>query len=110
MLSETFIILPKTAVTGTGAADRYGNPQWTWPTGSTVSGRIQQVATVERIDGRDTVITSYRLVLFPSVTIGAYDRVQDAAGRTYEVDGAPLIATSPRGPHHLEVSLRHVAG
>lgn len=110
MLSETFTILPKTAVTGTGAADRYGNPQWTWPTGATVAGRIEQTNTVERVDGRDTVITAYRLILFPAVTISAYDRVKDAAGKVYEVDGAPLVATSPRGPHHLEVSLRHVAG
>lgn len=108
LLTESYVILPRTAVTGTGAKDRYGNPQATWPDGPTVPGRIHQVQSFERNDSRDTVTSDWQLLLMPSVTITAYDRVRDTYGRVFEVVGEPKIATTPRGPHHIEVQLRHI--
>lgn len=110
MLTDTFVVLPATAVTGTGAADRYNNPQVTYPDGPTVKGRMWQRTSEENIRRRDTVLTNAGLILFPDAVIGPYDRVRDAHGVVWEVEGQPMVATTPRGPHHLEVYLRHVAG
>lgn len=105
LLSETYQILKQTPA----GTDRYNNPEYTFTTASTVRGRIAQRGSEEQQDKRDTVITSYVLILPTGVNVNAYDRVRDAAGQTYEVVGAPLVATTPRGPHHLELTLRHIA-
>lgn len=109
MLTEPYTILTRTAVTGTAGVDRYGNPQYTYATGGPVYGRSTQKSATETDVGGDELIIYRLLVLFPDVVLTAYDRVQDAAGVVWEVIGQPHVATTPRGPHHLEVSLRHVA-
>lgn len=110
MLTDTFIIMPATSVTGTGAADRYNNPQVTYPDGQSVKGRMWQRTSEENIRRRDTVLTHAGLILFPGTAISPYDRVRDPQGVVWEVEGQPLVASTPRGPHHVEVYLRHIAG
>ena len=105
LLTETYEILKQT---GAGT-DRYNNPEYTFTSVLSVRGRIAQRTSVERQDDRDVVATTYVLILPSGVNVDAYDRIRDAAGQTYEVVGAPLVATTPHGPHHLELSLRHIA-
>ena len=106
LLSETYEILKQTPA----GTDRYNNPEYAFTSAATVNGRVAQHVSVEQVDGRDTVITSYILILLASVDINAYDRVRDGTGRIYEVVGDPKVATTPRGPHHIEAQLRHIAG
>ena len=113
LLNQTYVLLPRTAVTGTAGADRYNNPLYTYPEGATVHGRIHQSTSFERIAGRDTTITNYTLYLMPDpecLALTELDRVKDAANVVYELDGRPMHATSPRGQHHIEASIRRVEG
>ena len=104
LLVETYEILKQTQ-TGT---DRYNNPEYVFTTAATVYGRIAQRGSMEQQDDRDVVVSTYTLILHEGVDVNAYDRIRDSAGQVYEVVGAPLVATTPLGPHHLELTLRHI--
>lgn len=74
-----------------GAADRYGVPAYTWPTGVAVAGVL--VAPGKSSEGSetiredvDTACTLYRLPY--GVTVGPYDRVV-VRGETWQVAGNP---------------------
>lgn len=93
------------------STDRYGNviPDWTGATSTAVDAWISQRASTEAEAGRDTVATTLGMFVDADVDIEAGDRVV-VDGETWEVDGRPLRARTPRGVHHLEVGLRTVTG
>lgn len=94
---------------GVGVEDEYGNVSDTYAPAVDVKGRLEQRSSVELTQDRQTVISDWVLFLFPDVVVDEQDRFVDAYGRTFEVVGAPAMRSAPRGSHHLEVSLRHVA-
>lgn len=106
-------LLVRTAViqTASTTVDRYNNTvlDWTSPTSTATTVWIAQTATSEDLDHRDGTVDTV-IATFPAGTvITAYDRVV-IDGQTYEVDGKPNRAWTPRGEHHVEVVLREIVG
>jgi len=67
-------------------------------------GRLEQTAVTDAIRDGDMVLSDWELYLLPDVAIDTLDLVVvDAV--TYEVAAPPVVARSPRGPHHLVVRL-----
>mgnify|MGYP003618564694 CR=1 FL=1 len=93
--------------------DRYGSLVDDWGYGYattfTILCRVQQVTRDEQDDEtRDAAIGTH-LLLTNTLTLAAGDRVT-AAGTTYEVDGPPAIVQTAAADHHLEATVRLVAG
>lgn len=104
-------LLPVTVAVATPAAavDRYGTPvpDWTRATVREVRAWVGATASTETADAtRDTTTTTARLIT-NDLGLGGGDRVE-WEGRTWEVHGAPLVASTPAGPHHVEALLRAV--
>jgi hypothetical protein len=70
--------------------------------------RFAQETSTETLDGRDTVVTGWTVLLPAGTVLSAGDRIRDQHGIVFEVDGAPAVWTIPRGEHHLAVRLREV--
>lgn len=100
-----------TVLTPAAEADRYGGTvkRWDTATSSTVKGWVSQQSRSENLDGREAQVSGWVLFLHPDATITGKDRVV-WEGITFEVDGPPNPASSPRGLHHYEVPLRVVDG
>lgn len=100
-----------TILTPTDEANRYGgtDKRWDTATESTVKGWVAQQSRSEVTDGREAQVSGWVLYLDPDATVTGRDRVV-WEGTTFEVDGPPNPAWSPRGLHHYEVPLRVVAG
>jgi head-tail adaptor len=107
MAIDTFLVTPITILHPALTAGRYGDlvADWTNATTDSTNVWVDDRGGTEVLDGRDTAESSVLLYLAATVTIDALDRVE-IEGQTYEVDGAPVIARTPEGPHHLEVRLR----
>lgn len=83
----------------TATVDRYGDSvvDWTTPTEATYTTRaVEPVSSSEDNDGRQAVITGYRIYLDPGVDFQAGDRAV-LRGVTYDVDGEPADWRSPWG-------------
>ena len=103
-----------------GADDSHGNPTEDWGAGAArttdVPAWLQQQTSSETHDpGRNPVDTSW-LVFLPvtladgtDTPIGARSRVE-WHGQVFAVAGDPNVASTPRGPHHIEVALELVTG
>ncbi len=78
---------------------------WLEPFASLQSG----VDAEEHLNARDTVTGKWRLLMEVDNDAEAYDRFL-AEGRTFEFDGPPETARSPRGPHHLQATLYWIEG
>lgn len=95
------------------AVDGYGDqaPDWSAATRRRVRGWIDQQARQEVRDGaaREAEVSSWIVYLPAGDPITASSRVV-YDGATFEVDGQPNRARTPRGPHHVEASLRLVEG
>lgn len=94
------------------STDTYGNEVADWGAGATTTtgpGLIQQTDATEVTVDRDTVVSNLMLFLPPDRTITALCRATEGE-RTFEVIGEPDLLRTPRGPHHVEARLRHVAG
>lgn len=92
--------------------DRYGNSSkdWAHVTETDAVGWVsQRAASEDRANGREAQLSEWVLFLDPDVDIVGGDRVT-WEGLTFEVDGPPNPAWTPRGPHHLEVPLKVVEG
>lgn len=91
----------------TAAADRYGDDRddWTTPTTSSITGRIDQLATDEVVDETRDLAAAGRVLFTNEVGIGARHRIVDGT-LVYEVDGIPAVVDDPFGPHHVEARLR----
>lgn len=90
-----------------GAVDDYGSPVPGWTSRGTVRGFVQPVAADEVMAGADTQRASFRAFLPADADVSGLDRVV-VDGVTYEVLGPPLPHRTPRGVHHLEVTLEVV--
>ncbi|MGE3835249.1 MAG: hypothetical protein AB7H43_10730 [Acidimicrobiia bacterium] len=92
----------------TGADNAYGVAADQWDAGTSHRARLEQATGSESTVDQDVQASDWRLFLDAGVAIGGRDRVV-ADGVTYEVVGPPLIQRTPRGPHHVEATLRVVA-
>lgn len=79
--------------------DRYTNvlEDWSTPAVTTLTARgVEPVSSSEDNDGRQAVITSYRVYLDSGADVLAGDRVV-MRGTTYQVDGDPADWRAPWG-------------
>lgn len=92
-------------------ADRYGGTDKRWDNAeeATVKGWVAQQSRSEVTDGREAQVSGWVLYLDPDATVTGKDRIV-WEGITFEVDGPPNPAWTPRGLHHYEVPLRAVTG
>lgn len=100
-----------TIITAASRTTRAGDAVKDWgnATEATVAGWLAQVSAVEDHDGREAKVTDAVLFLAEDTTITGANRVR-YGGVTYEVEGRPNHAGTPRGAHHIEVRLRAVEG
>lgn len=100
-----------TILEATTSTDRYNNTilDWTSPTETPARAWVAQTSTVEDHEQRDAAITTVTATFETCTPITATSRVV-LDGTTYEVDGEPLVAWTPRGAHHVEATLRAVVG
>lgn len=91
--------------------DRYGNEvkDWFAATRTPSQAWVAQRTASEIRDGREALVSSWTIMLPADTDISGLSRVE-WAGRTFEVDGEPVLAHTRRGPHHLEATLRIVEG
>lgn len=92
--------------------DRYGADAKDWDTATETDtqGWVTQTSGVEdRTDGREAQVGSWTLYLAAGEDLLGGDRVVWGT-YTFEVDGPPLQAWTPRGEHHVEARLRLVEG
>lgn len=96
---------------GTAGTDRYNQPiEAVTLVTADVPCRLEQTDSTEVTIGEATVISDWRLFLFPDAVISHADRFIDGSvpPRTFEVVGAPNVHRTPRGPHHIEARLRFI--
>ncbi len=100
-----------TILTAARAENRYGREEkdWSSATETTAKGWVSQSSRSEVIDGREAQVSSWVLFLHPDAVLDGLDRVR-WEGITFEVDGPPNPAWTPRGLHHYEAPLRVVDG
>lgn len=98
-----------THVAQTGAVDTYGNPTEQTST-STAAAELQQTARDEQDRDANIGEQTWLLLLAPTATIDATDRVT-VSGVTYEVVGPPWLARNPRtgANSHIEATVRKAA-
>lgn len=92
--------------------DRYSATikNWDDSTDTDVNGWITQSSGLEdHTDGREAQVGSWVLFLPTGTDILGGDRVVWES-YTFEVDGPPQRAWTPRGEHHIEARLRIVEG
>jgi hypothetical protein len=91
--------------------DVYGDPQpdWTTPTTITVKAWWAAMSSIEVLDGRDAVSTTSVINLPAGTPITALNRIR-LFGRTFEINGEPMVAWTPRGEHHIECFLTTAVG
>lgn len=94
--------------------DGYGAdvPDWTTPTETEIQARgVEPVSSSEDNDGRQAVITGFRVYLPSGSDVAPGDRVV-LREQTYEVDGMPADWRSPWGgaPGGMVVALKAATG
>lgn len=106
MSLATLMVRTVTVITAGTRTDAYGDPQPNWATATeaTVPGWLATSTSIETLDGRDATSTSLTLTVPAGTAVTARNRVR-IDGRTYEVDGEPRSAWTPRGEHHIEMLL-----
>jgi len=112
MSLETFLTSTVTILTPAWVTSaRYNSERADWDHASEVdtTGWLTETSTSEDLNGRDAIVTGWRLFLPAGTEITGSDRVV-VDGATFEVEGQPHSATTPAGEHHVEVSLRRVVG
>lgn len=110
MSIERFFVNAVTIITAGVATDRYDDDVADWENPASeieTAGWLVQTSTTESVGDRDVVVTGWKLYLGSDETISAANRIS-ANDLIYEVDGEPLLAQTPAGPHHYEIELREV--
>lgn len=93
-----------------GAPDAHGVPVEGWIVQDEIPAYVEQTASVEVLQGRDTVTADWLVVVAPPSKIAATDRLV-VRRKTLEVVGDPALFTMPTtGPHHIELRCRGVTG
>jgi hypothetical protein len=93
-------------------SNRYGDASKDWGTASetdTVGWIARRNESEDRAEGREAQISEWVLYLDAGADIQGGDRVVWGT-TTFEVDGPPNPARTPRGVHHIEANLRLVEG
>lgn len=101
-----------TIVRAAQVANRFGGTDLDWDNATEVDTLcwLSDGSSSEIIDGRDALVSSFRLYLPPDADITGRDRFRKN-GITYLVDGAITTAARPgKGVHHLEAALKLVEG
>lgn len=101
-----------------GSRDELNNAIEDWDDGDEYSAYLEQrpiqreLEGAELLDGRDTRISDFLLVLPKTAEIGPLDRVIDSDDRTYAVVGDPQSVWNPRRAEvsHIEAVLRRIEG
>lgn len=91
------------------ATDSYGNVVPGFDAPVDISGRLEIDTGSEEDTDRESAVHKATWYCQPTVDIHHLDRLV-IDGNTWQVDGPPSVARSPRGAHHLEVRLRWVEG
>lgn len=93
-----------------GSTDEYGNTI-AHANGAAVTtvGYLEQKDSVETLNDRDTVVSSWVAWLPAGTDVGAFDRL-NFSGQVFQVDGAPWLAWNPRtaAVSHIECKLKVV--
>lgn len=93
-----------------GAADAHGVPVEAWVDQQVpLQAYVEQTASVEVLQGRDTVTADWLVVVLPRTKVSAYDRLI-CRGKTVEVVGDPALFHTPEGDHHIELRARGIVG
>lgn len=112
-MSLTSLLVHDITVVRAGAAtDRYGAAEKNWDaaTETDIKGWVTQISGIEdRTDGREAQVGTWVLYALDTADILGGDRVVWGS-YTFEVDGPPNRAWTPRGEHHVEARLRLVEG
>lgn len=82
---------------------------WSATTTEGVKGWLARLTSEENLEGRDALISGWKLYVDKDTTLAATDRVV-IDGTTYEIDGPVLDAWRPTGIHHREALLRLAVG
>ena len=111
MIPERLLLSEATWLVPGSSSDMYGNtlPDWDTATSTTTRVRLEQLTRDEQSDEtRDALVATFKM--FTNETgIRGRDRIT-IGGITYEVDGPPDLVTDRAGTHHLEATVRWVAG
>lgn len=81
----------------------------TWGSGTSITGRIDPIASLETNDETRDLPTSRFTLLTNTQGITSKARIVDGT-TVYEIDGLPAVIDTPNGPHHTEARLRLVGG
>lgn len=92
-----------------GAPDEYGNRRPTWDAGSSVQARLEQTATSEDLDNRDTSVSTWRVFLPAGTELTAASRIVRGDGTVFQVTGPPVVEQHGRPTDHVEAQLRAVS-
>ena len=90
--------------------DEYGNTLATdYGSPTNVLGYLEQSQSVETLNDRDTIVSSWKAWLPADTDVTAFDRI-GFNGRIFEVDGAPWQVFNPRvaSVSHIECNLKVV--
>lgn len=111
MTLTSLLVHDVTILTAPTTTNRYNDAEKDWDnaTSAAVKGWVSQRTQLEDHDQREAQVSDWILYVDSGVTITGANRVQ-WSGITFEVDGPPNPAWTPRGEHHLEVPLRVVTG
>lgn len=106
------ILAPGSRTDGNGdAIDDWDHPV---TVASAVDVWLQQTSATADVDHRAAeIVTAHLTIWDPTIAVAQGHSVvcTGAAGaHTWTVDSTPHVATTPRGPHHIEVQLRRVEG
>ena len=106
-----FFIHDVTVQRATSMAGRGADVVADWSNVDEVSfrGWMTQQSTGDSRPGRTGDVSGWLLQAPAGVDVRPGDRVM-WRGRTFSVEGNPMPAWTPRGEHHIEVSLRLVEG
>jgi hypothetical protein len=85
-------------------------PDYASGTSESVMGWLEQISGSEvESPTRDAQVSTHRFFCADGSDIFSTDRLV-VDGLTFDVDGPSAAVWTPRGGHHLEVSLRYVEG
>ncbi len=110
MIPERLLNRSLTWIEPTFGTDAYGDDtEPTYGAGTTITGRIDPVATVEVDDQTRDLAAGTRLLITNTTGISSRARILDGS-TVYEVDGLPAVLDDATGAHHTEARLRVVGG
>lgn len=114
MTLASMMVHDVTVVHAGTTTDAYGNQtkDWTAATRTAVRGWVSQTSGNEVLDGREAEVSEWAVYLPAGTVVTGGDRVEwaDLPAVTFEVDGPPNPARTPRGPHHVEARVKVVEG